>query len=164
MAVIPTNLYGPNDNYDLNNSHVLPALIRKMHEAKLRGDKEVVVWGTGTPRREFLYSDDMAKTCLYLLEQPEEKLLQPLFSNQQPPLANVGCGEDLTIRELAELVMNVVSYNGKISFDSSKPDGTKQKLLDVSKLNQICWKAHTRIKEGIAKAYVDYLGHNMESV
>lgn len=130
MAVMPTNLYGPNDNYDLNNSHDLPALIRKMHEAKQRGDKEVVVWGTGTPRREFLYSDDMAEACLYLLEQPEEKL-QPLFSDQQPPLVNVGCGEDLTIRELAELVKDVVGFTGNLTFDPSKPDGTMQKLLDV---------------------------------
>ena len=163
MAVMPTNLYGPNDNYDLNNSHVLPALIRKMHEAKQRGDKEVVVWGTGTPRREFLYSDDMAEACLYLLEQPEEKL-QPLFSDQQPPLVNVGCGEDLTIRELAELVRDVVGFTGNLTFNPSKPDGTMQKLLDVSKIKVLGWKAHTQLNEGIAKAYVDYLGRNKESV
>jgi len=156
MAVMPTNLYGPNDNYDLNNSHVLPALIRKMHEAKQRGDKEVVVWGTGTPRREFLYSDDMADACLYLLEQPEEKL-QPLFSDQQPPLVNVGCGEDLTIRELAELVRDVVGFTGNLTFDPSKPDGTMQKLLDVSKLNQMGWKATTPLRDGIVSAYETYL-------
>ncbi len=156
MAVMPTNLYGPNDNYDLNNSHVLPALIRKMHEAKQRGDKEVVVWGTGTPRREFLYSDDMAEACLYLLEQPEEQL-QPLFSDQQPPLANVGCGEDLTIRELAELVQDVVGFTGNLTFDPSKPDGTMQKLLDVSKLKQMGWQATTPLRDGIASAYKTYL-------
>ena len=111
IAAMPTNLYGPNDNYDLNNSHVLPALIRKMHEAKQRGDKEVIVWGTGTPKREFLYSDDMADACLYLLEQPEDRL-SSLFNNEQPPLVNIGCGEDLTIRELAELVAEVVGFKG----------------------------------------------------
>jgi GDP-L-fucose synthase len=189
MAVMPTNLYGPNDNYDLNNSHVLPALIRKIHLAKLasKGDRagieaderrsgpipadlqeqllatstlnlapEVIVWGTGTPRREFLYSDDMAKACLYLLEQPEEKL-QPLFSDKQPPLANVGCGEDLTIRELAELVRDVVGFPGNLTFNPSKPDGTMQKLLDVSKLNQMGWKATTPLRDGIAFVYETYL-------
>jgi GDP-L-fucose synthase len=163
MAVMPTNLYGPNDNYDLNNSHVLPALIRKMHEAKQRGEKEVVVWGTGTPRREFLYSDDMAEACLYLLEQPQEKM-QLLFSDQQPPLVNVGCGEDLTIRALAELVRDVVGFTGNLTFDPSKPDGTMQKLLDVGKLKQIGWKAHTLFNKGIANAYVDYLERNKESI
>ncbi len=156
MAVMPTNLYGQNDNYDLNNSHVLPALIRKMHEAKQRGDNDVVVWGTGTPRREFLYSDDMAEACLYLLEQPEEKL-QPLFGDKQPPLVNVGCGEDLTIRELAESVREVVGFTGNLIFDPSKPDGTMQKLLDVSKLNQMGWKATTSLQDGIVSTYETYL-------
>lgn len=195
MAVMPTNLYGPNDNYDLNNSHVLPALIRKMNLAELasKGDRagieadeychgpipadlkeqllatctlnlapEVIVWGTGTPRREFLYSDDMAAACLYLLEQPEENL-QPLFSNQQPPLANVGCGEDLTIRELAELVRDVVGFSGNLVFDPSKPDGTVQKLLDVSRLKQMGWKAMTPLRDGIACAYKTYLMKDNES-
>ncbi|MBA3005545.1 MAG: GDP-L-fucose synthase [Proteobacteria bacterium] len=157
MAVMPTNLYGPNDNYDLNNSHVLPALIRKMHEAKQRGDKEVVVWGTGTPRREFLYSDDMAEACLYLLEQPEEKL-QSLFRDKQPPLVNVGCGEDLTIRELAELVRDVVGFPGNLTFDPSKPDGTMRKLLDVSRINALGWQRKVPLKEGIAFSYQDMLG------
>ncbi len=163
MAVMPTNLYGANDNYDLNSSHVLPALIRKMQEAKQRGDKEVVVWGTGTPRREFLYSDDMAEACLYLLEQPEEKL-QQLFSDKQPPLVNVGCGEDLTIRALAEMVRDVVGFTGKLTFDPSKPDGTMQKLLDVGKLNSLGWKAYTLLNKGIANAYVDCLKHNMVNI
>lgn len=154
MAVMPTNLYGPNDNYDLNNSHVLPALIRKMHEAKQRGDKEVVVWGTGTPKREFLYSDDMADACIYLLEQSEEKL-QPLFNDEQPPLVNVGCGEDLTIRELAELVKGEVGFVGNLTFDTSKPDGTMRKLMDVSKLSQMGWKATTSLRGGLALAYED---------
>lgn len=156
MAAMPTNLYGPGDNYDLNNSHVLPALIRKMHEAKQRGEKEVVVWGTGTPKREFLYSDDMAEACIFLLEQ-SEKTLQPLFGEQQPPLVNVGCGEDLTIRELAELVKETVGFTGALTFDTSKPDGTLRKLMDVSKLNQLSWMATTSLRDGILCAYQSYL-------
>jgi len=156
IAAMPTNLYGPGDNYDLANSHVLPALIRKMHEAKQRGDSEVVVWGTGTPRREFMYSDDMAEACVYLLEQPEQKL-QALFSGTQPPLVNMGCGEDLSIRELAELVMDVVGFTGKLVFDTSKPDGTMRKLLDVGKLRQMGWQANTKLRDGIVSAYKAYL-------
>ena len=156
MAVMPTNLYGPNDNYDLNNSHVLPALIRKMHEAKRRGDKEVVVWGTGTPKREFLYSEDMADACIYLLEQPEGKLVS-LFNNEQPPLVNIGCGEDLTIRELAELVAEVVGFKGNLTFDTSKPDGTMRKVMDVSRINALGWKRTMHLKEGIALSYQDML-------
>ena len=156
IAAMPTNSYGPGDNYDLANSHVLPALIRKMHEAKQRGDKQMVVWGTGTPRREFIYSDDMAEACLYLLEQPEGKL-HALFSDTQPPLVNVGCGEDLSIRELAELVREVVGFTGKLAFDASKPDGTMRKLLDVGKLNALGWKATTLLRDGIVSAYAAYL-------
>lgn len=156
MAAMPTNLYGPNDNYDLNNSHVLPALIRKMHEAKQRGDKEVVVWGTGTPRREFLYSDDMADACLYLLEQPEGRL-SSLFNNEQPPLVNIGCGEDLTIRELAELVAEVVGFKGRLAFDASKPDGTMRKVMNVSRINALGWKRAMPLKEGVALSYHDML-------
>ncbi len=156
MAVMPTNLYGPNDNYDLNNSHVLPALIRKMHEAKQHGDKEVVVWGTGTPRREFLYSDDMADACIYLLEQPDD-MLAGLFNNEQPPLVNIGCGEDLTIRELAELVAQVVGFRGSLTFDASKPDGTMRKVMDVSRINALGWKHRMSLKQGIALSYQDML-------
>ncbi len=156
MAVMPTNLYGPNDNYDLKNSHVMPALIRKMHEAKQRGDQEVVVWGTGTPRREFLYSDDMAAACLYLLEQTDEKL-RTLLNNEQPPLINIGCGTDLTIRELAEMIRDVVGFNGTLTFDPTKPDGTMQKLLDVGRLNKMGWKATTSLRDGIAFVYEKYL-------
>jgi GDP-L-fucose synthase len=152
MAAMPTNLYGPGDNYDLNNSHVLPALIRKMHEAKQRGDKEVVVWGTGTPKREFLYSDDMAEACVYLLEQPEEKL-QPLFGDDHPPLVNVGCGEDLTIRELAGLIREVVGFEGELTFDTSKPDGTMRKVMDVSRLRGLGWQASTTLNNGVELAY-----------
>ena len=118
ITVMPTNLYGPNDNFDLNTSHVLPALIRKMHEAKVVNADEVVVWGTGTPMREFLYSDDMANACLHLLEQPEARL-ESLFSEEHPPLVNVGCGVDLTIRELAELIQQIVGFSGKLVFDLS---------------------------------------------
>jgi GDP-L-fucose synthase len=156
MAAMPTNLYGPNDNYDLNNSHVMPALIRKMHEAKQRGDKEVVVWGTGTPKREFLYSDDMADACLYLLEQPESQL-SGLFKDERPPLVNIGCGEDLSIRELAEMIAKAVGYSGKLVFDSSKPDGTMRKLMDVSRINSLGWLPKVGIAEGIMLAYQSYL-------
>jgi GDP-L-fucose synthase len=156
MAAMPTNLYGPNDNYDLNNSHVLPALIRKMHEAKQGGAMEVVVWGTGTPKREFLYSDDMADACLYLLEQSEDKL-KSLFNDEKPPLVNVGCGEDLTIRELAELVKDVVGFPGELAFDSSKPDGTMRKLMEVSRMAELGWTSKMQLKDGIALSYREML-------
>ncbi|MFH2123672.1 MAG: GDP-L-fucose synthase [Pseudomonadota bacterium] len=222
MAVMPTNLYGPNDNYDLNNSHVLPAMIRKFHLAKLASENNhagieadeqlhgpipidlkerllatctlplkpcplnlkpctlplepcISIWGTGTPRREFLYSDDMAEACLYLMNLPDERFATLLWSaasasplapqtlNLEPctlplaPLVNVGCGEDLTIRELAELVQEVVGFTGNLTFDPSKPDGTMRKLLDVSKLNQMGWKATTHLRDGIVSAYENYL-------
>jgi GDP-L-fucose synthase len=156
IAAMPTNLYGPGDNYDLNNSHVLPALIRKMHEAKERGYKEVVVWGTGTPRREFLYSDDMADACLYLMEQAEEGL-RDLFDEQQPPLLNIGCGEDVTIRALAETVARIVGFSGNLVFDTSKPDGTPRKLLAVNRLSSLGWSARTALEHGISLAYSDFL-------
>jgi GDP-L-fucose synthase len=159
MAVMPTNLYGPGDNYDLNNSHVLPALIRKMHEAKQGGAKEVAVWGTGTPKREFLYSEDMANACVFLLEQPQTKLAS-LFNNEQPPLVNIGCGEDLTIRELAELVAEVVGFKGKLVFDTSKPDGTMRKVMDVSRINGLGWHRTTLLRDGIALSYRDMLEHS----
>lgn len=146
VSVMPTNLYGPNDNYDLNNSHVLPALIRKAHEAKIRGDKELVVWGSGKPMREFLYVDDMADACVFLMEGG--------FSEG---LFNVGTGDDVTIRELAETVMSVVGFKGEIVFDASKPDGTPRKLLNVDRLRQLGWQAQTSLCDGIAKAYADYV-------
>lgn len=142
ISVMPTNLYGPNDNYDLANSHVLPALLRKAHEAKVRGDAEYVVWGTGTPRREFLYVDDLADACVYLMEQ-----------GYAGPLLNVGTGEDVTIRELAEIVMAVVGFSGRIVYDSTKPDGTPRKLLDVGRLATLGWQATTSLRDGIRKAY-----------
>lgn len=156
LAVMPTNLYGIGDNYDLNNSHVLPAMIRKMHEAKLSHVAEVVVWGSGTPRREFLYGDDMAEACLYLLEQPEARLAG-MFNDDLPPLINIGCGEDLTIRELAETVASVVGFTGRLVFDAGKPDGTMRKLLDVSRMTKLGWTAATGLRDGIALAYQAYL-------
>ena len=146
VSVMPTNLYGPNDNYDLNNSHVLPALIRKAHEAKVRGDKELVVWGTGKPMREFLYVADMADACVFLMEKG---IREGLF--------NIGTGEDVTIRELAETVMSVVGFKGEIMFDASKPDGTPRKLLDVDRMRKLGWQAQTSLRDGVAKAYADFL-------
>ena len=156
IAVMPTNLYGSGDNYDLNNSHVLPALIRKMHEAKMAKSQEVVVWGTGMPRREFLYNQDMADACIYLLEQDEDRL-GSLFSDQRPPLINIGCGEDLTIRELAELVKKVVGFEGDLAFDASKPDGTMRKLMDVSYMTSLGWTRKTLLEDGIHQAYQAFL-------
>lgn len=142
VSVMPTNLYGPNDNYDLANSHVLPALLRKAHEARLRGDASYTVWGSGRPMREFLYVDDLADACVHLMEQ-----------GYDGPLVNIGTGEDVTIRELAETVMDVVGFAGDIVFDASKPDGTPRKLLDVSRLQALGWRARTPLKEGIRLAY-----------
>jgi len=142
VSVMPTNLYGPNDNYDLANSHVLPALLRKAHEAKLRGDAEYVVWGTGTPKREFLYVDDLADACVHLMEQ-----------GCAGPLVNVGTGTDVTVAELAETVMQVVGFEGRIVFDATKPDGTPRKLLDVSRLASLGWRAQTDLPTGIRQAY-----------
>ena len=148
MSVMPTNLYGPGDNYDLQNSHVMPALIRKMHEAKARGDKEVVVWGTGTPHREFLCSDDMADACVFLMETRDAK--------DAGEFVNIGMGQDVTIRELAALVAKVVGFEGALAFDITKPDGTPRKLLDVSRLNGLGWRAKISLDDGIAQAYQDF--------
>lgn len=149
ISVMPTNLYGPGDNYDLQNSHVLPALIRKMHEAKQRGDKEIIVWGTGTPRREFLYSDDLADACVFLMERYNASDIGEFI--------NIGVGHDATIREIAELVAEVVQFPGRLVFDTSKPDGMPLKLLDVSRLTALGWCAKTGLREGLASAYRDYL-------
>ena len=162
LAAMPTNLYGPRDNYDLSNSHVIPALIRKFHEAKVRGAKQVEVWGTGTPRREFLYSDDMADACVYLMNLQDDSFSKLLGSDEtrsgkfEPPLVNIGVGEDVTIGELALLVKQTVAYEGEIVFDTSKLDGTPRKLLDVSRLNTLGWRAPTSLKIGLAKAYADF--------
>ena len=146
VSAMPTNLYGPNDNYDLQTSHVLPALIRKAHEAKLRGDAEYVVWGSGTPMREFLYVDDLADACVHMMER-----------GYDGPLVNVGTGQDVTIRELAEAVMAVVGFTGRIVFDASKPDGTPRKLLDVGRLHALGWRHRVELRQGIALAYQDFL-------
>jgi GDP-L-fucose synthase len=142
ISAMPTNLYGPNDNFDLENSHVLPALLRKFHEAKLDGATQVIVWGTGSPRREFLYVDDLAEVCLFLLEHYESA-----------ETINVGTGEDVTICDLAELLRTIVYPNAEISFDSTRPDGTPRKLLDVSKLHALGWRHQTDLREGIQRTY-----------
>ncbi len=160
LAVMPTNLYGPGDNYHPENSHVIPALIRRFHEAKLANAPKVTVWGTGTPRREFLYSEDMADACVYLMNLPDERFT-PLLGQERndglAPLVNIGVGHDLSIRELAELVQWVVGYRGVLEFDSTKPDGTPRKLMCVDRLHAMGWKASTGMEEGLARAYQDFL-------
>ncbi|MHA8087541.1 GDP-L-fucose synthase [Aquirufa sp. Wall-65K1] len=146
ISVMPTNLYGINDNYDLENSHVLPAMIRKFHEAKLRGDLSISLWGTGSPKREFLYADDLAKACLYLMEH-----------YNQSEFINIGTGEDVSILELAEMVKKVIGFEGSIHWDTSRPDGTPRKLMDVSKLHALGWKHEIELEEGIRLAYQDFL-------
>jgi GDP-L-fucose synthase len=152
LAAMPTNLYGPNDNFDLKNSHVLPALIRKAAEAKASGQKSLTVWGTGTPRRELLYSDDLAEASIFLMNMPDAEFAR-LMSADEPPLINIGTGEDITIRGLAELVCKVVGFDGELIFDTSRPDGTPRKLLDVSRINSLGWKAQTGLDEGIRRVY-----------
>ncbi|MFL6541334.1 MAG: GDP-L-fucose synthase family protein [Chthoniobacterales bacterium] len=146
ISAMPTNLYGPGDNFDLNSSHVLPALLRKTHEAKMSGAPELVVWGSGKPRREFLHVDDMADACLFLLKNYDS-----------PEIINVGCGEDISIRDLAELVCDVVGFEGELTFDASKPDGTPRKLLDISKLKSLGWEPKIPLREGIASTYEWFL-------
>lgn len=156
LAVMPTNLYGPGDNYDLQNSHVLPALIRKFHEAKTQGRPVVEVWGTGMPRREFMYSDDMADACLYLMNLEEARFATLLHAQDKPPLINVGVGEDVSIRDLAHLVAEIVGFEGDLVFDPSKPDGTPRKLMDVKQLHALGWRAGTALRAGIRLAYQDF--------
>lgn len=148
ISAMPTNLFGPNDNYDLSNSHVLPAMIRKFHEAKLNTGKEVVVWGTGKPMREFLYVDDLADACYFLMENYNE-----------PGAINVGTGSDITIGDLAHLVKRIVGFEGEIVFDTSKPDGTPKKQLNVSKINQLGWSAKIALEEGIRLSYTSFLNN-----
>lgn len=160
LAVMPTNLYGPSDNYHPENSHVIPALIRRFHEAKLASAPSVTVWGTGTPRREFLYSEDMADACVYLMRLPDAQFVPLLGYNRNDglaPLVNIGVGEDMTIRELAETVKSVIGYSGEIAFDATKPDGTPRKLMDVGRLNGMGWRAKTPFALGIKQAYADFL-------
>lgn len=152
LSVMPTNLYGPGDNFDLANSHVLPALIRKFHEAREKNASEVVVWGTGSPRREFLHVDDMADACVYLLGLPDSQYTG-MVKSLKPCLINIGMGRDITIKELAELVKKIVDFKGKIVFDTSKPDGTPQKLLDISRMTKLGWQPQISLHEGIISTY-----------
>jgi len=158
LAVMPTNLFGPGDNFNLENSHVLPALIRKMHDAKQAGEDSVSVWGSGTPKREFLYSDDMADACAYLMAM-EEQTYTSLLTPNTSPLINIGTGKDLTIRELAEAIKEVVGCSAELVFDATKPDGTPRKLLDVSRLDKLCWKPAYSFAEGLNKTYEWYCQH-----
>jgi GDP-L-fucose synthase len=150
ISVMPTNLYGPNDNFDLETSHVLPAMIRKFHEAKTTGRTSVEIWGTGTPRREFLYIEDLADACVHLMESYDDS-----------GIINIGVGEDISIKDLALLVKKIVGYAGETVYDASKPDGTPRKLLDVSKLRSLGWKAQTSLEEGIRRTYEWYLQNNV---
>jgi GDP-L-fucose synthase len=152
ISLMPTNLYGPGDNFDLQNSHVLPALIRRFHEAKARGDDRVTVWGTGTPRREFLHVDDLADAVLYLLQNYDAE-----------PIVNIGWGQDVTIRELAELVLSAIGYGGRLEFDSTQPDGTPRKLLDVTRLTDLGWKPRISLENGIARTYAWFKEHSADA-
>ncbi len=146
ISVMPTNLYGPNDNYDLNSSHVLPALIRKFHEARVNGDASVTIWGTGEPKREFLHADDLADACIFLMENFD-----------QPGFLNIGVGDDISIKDLALMIKDITGFTGEIKHDLSKPDGTPRKLMDVSKLNSLGWKASIELRDGISKVYEEFL-------
>ena len=162
LAVMPTNLYGPGDNYHPENSHVIPALIRKFHEAKIHNSPTVTVWGTGTPRREFMYSEDMADACIYLMNLTDEKFVSLLGSDEskagrfEPPLVNVGVGEDISIHDLALTIGEVVGFRGNLIFDTSKPDGTPRKLMDTTRLHSMGWRARTSLIEGLANAYAEF--------
>ena len=148
ISVMPTNLYGPNDSFDLETSHVLPALLRKAHDAKTRNENKLIVWGTGKPRREFLHVDDLASACLLLLEKYDS-----------PEIVNIGCGEDITIRELAELICDVVGFNGELVWDATKPDGTPRKLLDITKIRALSWQPTIPLRQGIAQTYDWFLAN-----
>ena len=161
IAAMPTNLYGRGDHYDLQNSHVLPALIRKTHEAKMRGERTVTVWGSGTPRREFLLSDDMADACVFLAGLPESTFDKLFESNALAPLINIGYGSDLSIRELAEKVAGLLGFTGELVFDASRPDGTPQKLLDSSRMRALGWQPATSLDDGIRLTYADFLTQNI---
>jgi GDP-L-fucose synthase len=156
LTAMPTNLYGPNDNYDPEHSHVLPALLQRIHRAKLAGDRKVVVWGTGAVRREFLHSDDMASACLCLMSLRDQEFQALSSSTSEAPLVNVGCGEDLTIRELAELIAEIVGFRGQLVFDTTKPDGTPRKLLDISRIRALGWHPTTSLRQGLESVYLQY--------
>jgi len=158
LAVMPTNLYGPGDHYDLNDSHVIPGLLRKMHEAKITGARDVVIWGTGTPKREFLHSDAAADACIFLLNLADFQLRQLTEGQGVSPIVNIGCGEDINISKLAELIAEVVGFRGRLVFDSSKPDGTPRKLLDIGRLSGLGWlpPSPAFLREGLQEAYRDF--------
>ena len=156
ISVMPTNLYGPNDNFDLKTSHVLPALIRKFHEAKLSKAKEVTVWGTGSPRREFLHVDDMADACRHVMCLSDSKVEKHLTNYLSPCFVNIGTGKDCTIKELALIIKKQTEFQGEIMFDTSKPDGTLQKLLDVFRINSLGWKAKIILRDGVKNTYQNY--------
>ena len=166
LAAMPTNLYGPGDNYHPTHSHVIPALLRKFHEAKVRDDMQVTVWGTGTPRREFLYSDDMADACVFLMNLSDERYGALLGSDEtvsgrfEPPLVNIGVGTDVTIAELAATVARVVGFSGAITYDTSKPDGTPRKLMDVALINRAGWLARTELEAGLRSAYAEFVSQH----
>ncbi len=162
LAAMPTNLYGPGDNFDLANSHVLPALIRKTAEAKGAGKRELVVWGTGTPKRELLYSDDLAEACVFLLNL-DAATYGTLLREDEPPLINIGTGEDVTIRELAETVARVIGFEGQLVFDTTKPDGTPRKLMDVGRLHGLGWRHTTGLEDGIRRTWELVKGQMMET-
>ena len=170
LAAMPTNLYGPGDNYHPTNSHVIPALLRKFHQAVERGDGQVTVWGTGTPRREFLYSDDMADACVHLMQLADERYAALLGSDEslsgrfEPPLVNIGVGHDVTIAELAELVRRTTGFRGEIVFDTSQPDGTPRKLMDVGLLASTGWTARTALADGLRSAYAEFVATNPSSL
>lgn len=163
LAVMPTNLYGPGDNYHSENSHVLPALIRRFHEAKIQSAEEVVVWGTGNPKREFLYSDDLAEACCKLMNFPDQQFAS-LFAEWAPPLINIGTGQDITVRDLAFLIKEIVGFEGSVKFDLTKSDGTPRKLLDISRIQNLGWGLSHPLREGLQKTYAifcaEYSTHN----
>jgi GDP-L-fucose synthase len=163
LAAMLTNLYGPGDNYHPSNSHLIPALIRRLHEAKVSHAKQAVVWGTGTPRREFLYNDDAADACIFLLSLPKERFAELVESVENPPLVNVGWGVDMTVREVAELVANVVGLDQGLTFDPTKPDGTPRKLMDTSRLTSLGWKPRIGLREGLQHTYQDFCSRIAES-
>jgi GDP-L-fucose synthase len=163
LAAMLTNLYGPGDNYHPSNSHLIPALIRKMHKAKMSGTERAMVWGTGTPRREFLYSDDAADACIFLLNLPEERFAELAGDVESPPLVNVGWGKDMTVREVAELVAEIVGLDQALAFDSTKPDGTPRKLMNTNRLTSLGWEPRIGLREGLIQAYKDFCSHIAES-
>jgi GDP-L-fucose synthase len=157
LAAMPTNLYGPGDRYDRQDSHVIPALLLKLHEGKVSGADQVTLWGTGTPRREFLCSDDAAEACVFLMNLPDQQFHGLIGNEDLRPVVNIGCGKDVIVRELAELIAGIVEFKGKLVFDTSKPDGTPKKLLDVGRLTALGWKPSIRLREGLVKTYQDFL-------